>query len=118
MGTIVFTYKICLNNSAQWATVGTLIAYKHPAIPDYKKYKIDGIKELEWVQAELAKKGLKDPWIRNQAWRYMTWPGEAANWKGLLLRGFKPAAAMMLVTIAVDQLLGISKMRHPGDVHH
>lgn len=33
-------------------------------IPDYRIYKIDGIKELEWVRDELAKKGLKDPWLR------------------------------------------------------
>ena len=35
-----------------------------PAIPDYKIYKIEGIKELEWTRAKLAEKGLKDPWLR------------------------------------------------------
>lgn len=33
-------------------------------VPNYKKYKIDGIKQLEFVRSELAKKGLTDPWIR------------------------------------------------------
>ena len=33
-------------------------------IPDYKEFKIEGIKELENVQQKLAAKGLKDPWLR------------------------------------------------------
>merc|ERR1711925_32521 len=91
----------------------------HPPIPDHKIYdKIDGLERLEWVQSELAKKGLKDPWIRNQVWRYQTHPGNWSNWKALLFRGFKPAAVLMLLTIGADQMLGISKMRHPGDTHH
>ena len=33
-------------------------------IPHYSQYTIKGIRELEWVQSELAARGLKDPWIR------------------------------------------------------
>ena len=33
-------------------------------IPDWKEYKIDGIKELESLQTALKSRGLKDPWIR------------------------------------------------------
>lgn len=33
-------------------------------VPDYKTFKIQGIKELEELEAALAKKNLKDPWIR------------------------------------------------------
>lgn len=33
-------------------------------IPDYKTFKIAGIKQLEELEAALAKKNLKDPWIR------------------------------------------------------
>lgn len=33
-------------------------------IPDYKTFKIEGIKQLEDLEAALAKKCLKDPWIR------------------------------------------------------
>ena len=32
--------------------------------PDWKQYKVEGIKELEYVQKKLAEKGLKDPWLR------------------------------------------------------
>ena len=33
-------------------------------IPDYRQYKIEGVKELEWTRDMLASKGLKDPWLR------------------------------------------------------
>lgn len=33
-------------------------------IPDWKQYKVDGIKELEWTQKALEAKGLRDPWLR------------------------------------------------------
>jgi len=91
----------------------------HPPIPDYKKYKIDGIKELEWVQNELAKKGLKDPWIRNEVWRFQQWPGFNKNFVTMFFRGFKWAAAGMALTIGVDQVLGISKSKNAHhDDHH
>ena len=35
-----------------------------PAVPDYKIYEVKGVADAEWVQNELAKKGLKDPWLR------------------------------------------------------
>ncbi|KAK2163516.1 hypothetical protein LSH36_78g00021 [Paralvinella palmiformis] len=37
---------------------------KVPPVPDYKIYKVDGIKHLEWTRKALAEKGLKDPWLR------------------------------------------------------
>ena len=33
-------------------------------VPDWRQYKIDGIKALEWTQQSLAAKGLRDPWLR------------------------------------------------------
>ena len=33
-------------------------------IPDWKKYKVEGVPELEKLQRRLAAEGLKDPWIR------------------------------------------------------
>merc|ERR1712025_710658 len=82
-----------------------------PPIPDYKQYKIDGIKELEWVQSELAKKGLKDPWLRNEVWRYQNWPGHNKGMSATIFRGFKYAAGLMVLTIGADLAFGISKRR-------
>ena len=43
---------------------------KYP-IPDYKQYTVgEHTPELLKLEKMLAEKGLKDPWIRNNAWRY------------------------------------------------
>ncbi|MFT7818118.1 NADH dehydrogenase-like [Arapaima gigas] len=39
-------------------------------LPDYKQWKVEGT-PLEFTQERLARRGLKDPWARNEAWRYM-----------------------------------------------
>jgi len=88
-------------------------------IPDWRQYKVDGIKDLEWTRSQLAAKGLRDPWLRNEVWRYKYWPGFAKMGAITLFRGFKYAAAAMVLTIAVDQVLGISKSKqHHGTAAH
>jgi len=32
--------------------------------PDWRQYRVEDIKELKKVQDDLAKKGLKNPWLR------------------------------------------------------
>ena len=32
--------------------------------PDWRQYKVEDIKDLKWCQDELAKKGLRNPWLR------------------------------------------------------
>merc|ERR1711976_169956 len=76
-------------------------------IPDHRIYKIDGIKHLEWTRDELAKHGLKDPWLRNEAWRYTNWPGYWGNIKLTAKRGLKAGIVLSLITIAVDHSFGI-----------
>ena len=44
-------------------------------VPDYKIYKIDGLKELEWTRDALAEKGLKDPWLRCVTSRFLFMTG-------------------------------------------
>jgi len=89
-------------------------------IPDWRQYKVDGIKSLEWTRNQLAAEGLRDPWLRNEVWRYKHWPGFAKMGVVTLFRGFKYAAVAMVLTIAVDQLLGISKSKqhHAPGGHH
>ncbi|CAL8097431.1 unnamed protein product [Orchesella dallaii] len=41
-----------------------------PKVPDYKIYKVEDIPELMGVKRALAAKGLKDPWLRNEVWKY------------------------------------------------
>ena len=63
-------------------------------IPDHKIYQVNGhTPELLKLQEKLAKKGLKDPWIRNEVWRYDMRERIATNeYKGLqlLFRGLLP----------------------------
>jgi len=33
-------------------------------VPDWRVYKVEETKHLKWTQDELAKKGLKNPWLR------------------------------------------------------
>merc|ERR1711976_800977 len=79
-------------------------------IPDYKIYKIDGIKELEWTRDKLAEKGLKDPWLRNEVWRYQRWPGWLKAFKITFKRGFYPGLALAAACVVLDKtVLGWSK---------
>ncbi|OWF44164.1 uncharacterized protein LOC110458741 [Mizuhopecten yessoensis] len=41
-----------------------------PKDEHWSTYKIDGIKGLEEHKNSLARDGLKDPWIRNEVWRF------------------------------------------------
>ncbi|XP_069108193.1 uncharacterized protein [Argopecten irradians] len=41
-----------------------------PKLEHWSTYKIDGIKGLEEYKRVLDSKGLKDPWIRNEVWRF------------------------------------------------
>ncbi|GAU88798.1 hypothetical protein RvY_01432 [Ramazzottius varieornatus] len=62
-----------------------------PKIPSYKIYRWERIPELVRVQERLAAHGLKDPWLRNEVWRYhprfLTPWGRFRNTYG---RGFIP----------------------------
>lgn len=75
-------------------------------VPDWRQYKVEGVPELERLQRLLANHNLKDPWIRNEVWRYH--PGEytssVTNMKRSVFRGFKYAVAAMAVTILVEKL--------------
>ncbi|BFZ15694.1 hypothetical protein BsWGS_18733 [Bradybaena similaris] len=85
-------------------------------IPDWKSYKVDGIPELEQLQRRLGALGLKDPWIRNEVWRYQE-PGggyKSMAHKALRgsFRGLGYAVAALVVTIAYDKVFNAGKDSH------
>merc|ERR1712130_1001947 len=42
-----------------------------PPVPDWKHYTVGShTPELEYTQRMLKSMGLKDPWLRNEVWRY------------------------------------------------
>ncbi|GBP98392.1 NADH dehydrogenase 1 beta subcomplex subunit 3 [Eumeta japonica] len=76
-------------------------------IPDYKIFKIDGIPQLEQLRDALAQKGLHDPWIRNEAWRYH--PGFGTRWqrsKSFFFRGLFIGIALTALHVTYDKMVG------------
>ncbi|KAJ8710456.1 hypothetical protein PYW08_008971 [Mythimna loreyi] len=76
-------------------------------IPDYTKFRIDDIPQLKELEKALQAKGLRDPWIRNEAWRYH--PGFGSKWaraNKALFRGLPLGLALALVTVGATKMFG------------
>ncbi|XP_017881847.1 NADH dehydrogenase [ubiquinone] 1 beta subcomplex subunit 3 [Ceratina calcarata] len=78
-------------------------------VPKPDIYKVEEVPELMKLREELAEKGLKDPWLRNEVWRYKAFPGTNVSRavRGLT-RGFLVGIPAFLITIGVEQAFGIS----------
>ncbi|XP_028847604.1 NADH dehydrogenase [ubiquinone] 1 beta subcomplex subunit 3 [Denticeps clupeoides] len=74
------------------------------AMPDYKQWKWEGT-PLEFTQQRLARRGLRDPWARNEAWRYTGSFGVPVTFKDILARGFKKGFIAFAVALAVEYTL-------------
>lgn len=85
-------------------------------IPDWRKYKVEDCPQLLAVQKALAEKGLKDPWLRNEVWRFLpeNFGTHGQRLRTFLFRGFKFGFAAFLVTIAAEKAW--EKM-HPSSGH-
>ncbi|NEU33360.1 hypothetical protein GN156_21975, partial [bacterium LRH843] len=86
-------------------------------IPDYKIYRVEDVPELMKVKEALAKKGLKDPWLRNEVWRYHPSFGGSKmnNLKIIFGRGFKAGVALTAASIALEYAYAAA---FPSDDHH
>ncbi|XP_055919582.1 NADH dehydrogenase [ubiquinone] 1 beta subcomplex subunit 3 [Eupeodes corollae] len=83
-------------------------AYK---VPDASIYKVEAPQLVE-VQESLARLGLKDPWARNEAWRYLPKHGtHASRARIFFTRGFVWGLAAALITVGIEK--GLSS----GDEH-
>lgn len=71
-------------------------------IPDYKIYKVEDIPLLVKTKNALAAKGLKDPWLRNEVWRYdeKIWGTEQTRMRSLFFRGFRTGFIAFVITVA------------------
>ncbi|XP_014668670.1 PREDICTED: NADH dehydrogenase [ubiquinone] 1 beta subcomplex subunit 3-like [Priapulus caudatus] len=70
-------------------------------VPDWRIYKVADAPKLAEVEQMLASKGLKDPWLRNEVWRYH--PGYGTPKHRFMLtffRGFKYGFAAFVLTVA------------------
>ncbi|XP_043931387.1 NADH dehydrogenase [ubiquinone] 1 beta subcomplex subunit 3 [Protopterus annectens] len=83
-------------------------------LPDYKQWKVEGT-PLEFVQERLARRGLHDPWGRNEAWRFMGGYAKPVTFSQVLFRGFKWGFAAFVVALGVEYALFPQKK---DDGHH
>lgn len=88
-------------------------------IPSPDTYKIENCPDLVKFQERLAKEGLKDPWLRNEVWRFDPAFGTYRSRALLLLRGWKLGVAATIITIGIDYLLAMGKEdQHDKPGHH
>uniref|UniRef100_A0A6V7M6C2 NADH dehydrogenase [ubiquinone] 1 beta subcomplex subunit 3 n=1 Tax=Bracon brevicornis TaxID=1563983 RepID=A0A6V7M6C2_9HYME len=86
-------------------------------VPSASIYKLEDAPPLMELQKKLAKKGLRDPWLRNHVWKYQKKFGTVYSrlfW--MLMRGVPTGAVAFGLTLAVENALGIDY--HPWHHHH
>uniref|UniRef100_A0A2K5XHH8 NADH dehydrogenase [ubiquinone] 1 beta subcomplex subunit 3 n=1 Tax=Mandrillus leucophaeus TaxID=9568 RepID=A0A2K5XHH8_MANLE len=71
-------------------------------LPDCKQWKIEGT-PLETVKKKLAARGLRDPWGRDEAWRYVSGFANNGSFIGALLQGFKWGFAAFVGSLNKDK---------------
>ncbi|PNF35715.1 NADH dehydrogenase [ubiquinone] 1 beta subcomplex subunit 3 [Cryptotermes secundus] len=85
-------------------------------VPDYRIYKIEDCPKLVKVQKALAQKGLKDPWLRNEVWRFQpAFKTEGYRARLTFFRGIQWGFAAFLATIAIEK---VWETMSPSDHSH
>jgi NADH dehydrogenase (ubiquinone) 1 beta subcomplex subunit 3 len=97
-------------------------------IPDWRLYKVADVPELANVEKALARRGLKNPWLRNDVWRYdpKIFGTMRGRWYNLLFRGLPVGIALCAATIAIEKVFdidwhdprGLHKGEHGHGGHH
>ncbi|XP_048200942.1 NADH dehydrogenase [ubiquinone] 1 beta subcomplex subunit 3 [Perognathus longimembris pacificus] len=72
-------------------------------LPDHRQWKIEGT-PLEAMQKKLAQQGLRDPWARNEAWRYMGGFANTYSFLGVIFKGFKLGFAAFVIAAGAEYL--------------
>ncbi len=88
--------------------------------PSWTKFQVANAPELVDVENRLAKLGLKDPWLRNEVWRYDPQCG-AVSARPQLLRsagnGMKLGLILCIGTIILETAYN-KIFAKPDDHHH
>lgn len=93
-----------------------------PPVPDYKTFsKWEDYELPRKYMNGLKKRGLKDPWIRNETWRFMSKENPPHSFKVFLkfcFRGWYIALPALALTIGVEKYLGVDYHGHlPWEEH-
>ena len=85
-------------------------------VPNHEIYKWEDVPELRKMQEKLAKSGLKDPWARNEVWRFHKGYGTlTSRCINTFFRGWRVGVPAFIITIAAEKALGIE---YSGHGHH
>ncbi|XP_067138661.1 NADH dehydrogenase [ubiquinone] 1 beta subcomplex subunit 3 [Centruroides vittatus] len=88
-------------------------------IPDWRIYKVEDVPELLQVKKALHSIGLKDPWLRNEVWRYH--PGFLTmRQRGIMFyfRGAKWGTLAFLLSLAAETAYNKLKGDDSAHGHH
>merc|ERR1712179_451561 len=87
-----------------WAAdkMGGGVEYK---VPDWRIYKVADAPPLIETQKALASHGLKDPWLRNEVWRYneAQWGNHNGRLFTAFFRGWKWGLGLAIATVAIER---------------
>lgn len=75
-------------------------------IPDYKIYQVGPwAPELQDVERRLKAKGLKDPWLRNEVWRFDRRDFDSPRQRTIrtVTRGLLPGIALAIIATAISK---------------
>ncbi|XP_037031637.1 NADH dehydrogenase [ubiquinone] 1 beta subcomplex subunit 3 [Bradysia coprophila] len=88
-------------------------------VPKADIYKVADSKELLEVQEALARRGLKDPWLRNEVWRYNVKEFSTTNRRlaKFMFRGLPLGLALTVATVAVEFALSSNDEHGHGHGH-
>lgn len=88
-------------------------------IPNPDIYKVEDVPHLKRVQEKLAEKGLKDPWLRNEVWRYTNVPGTPlSRAMKAIFRGARFGIPLFIVVVSIENYLGAGDHGHGHGDHH
>lgn len=106
---------------------GDVVGHHHgpkpPPVPDYRIYKVEDVPRLVRLRDRLALHGLKDPWMRNEVWRYSEYTkvNSFGLLKILVTRGMKLGFVLAVATVGLEQGLNFVLKKdehHHGEGHH
>ena len=82
-------------------------------IPDWRRYHVSSVQELSEVERKLRAEGLKNPWLRNEVWRFdrKLWWTPMDRYL-FIFRTLKYGVAAFVVTEI------LSRTVFKGDEHH
>lgn len=88
-------------------------------VPDYRIYKVADAPPLAQVEKALASQGLKDPWLRNEVWRYdKKWGTQTERFNKIFTRGFKYGFGAFVLTVIGTAIYDKMYPSEHGHKHH